>query len=47
MRRAVDSLRPATAFLAALGAVWRLMLVEAIRRAPPKRAQRQGWKRAD
>jgi hypothetical protein len=45
MRRVVDRLRAALARLATLGAVWRLMLVEALRRAPPKRAQRQGWKR--
>jgi hypothetical protein len=42
-----SSLRAALARLAVLGAVWQLMLVEALRRAPPKRAERQGWKRAD
>jgi hypothetical protein len=32
-------------FLLDLGAAWRLMLVDAIRREPHKRAQRRGWKR--
>jgi hypothetical protein len=40
-----DRLRAFPSFLAALGGVWRLMVLDCIRRAPHKRAQRQGWKR--
>lgn len=40
----MNRLRALPDYLAALVAVWRLMFLDAIRRAPRKRAQRQAWK---